>query len=210
MGNFSTILLVIVSLVIAMVLHEMAHGLAAYWLGDETAKAEGRLSFNPLKHFDPFLSFLLPLVMILSGGPIMGGAKPVPINTSRLKFGAWGMALTAIAGPLTNFILSFLGYVVFAFAPLDLFWQNAIAVFVQVNLGLALFNILPIPPLDGSRVLYALAPDSVRRGFDKIESAGLFLVFLIVIFAGTFISLFIGRAEFWVVNELFPRILFLK
>ena len=106
------IVVVLVIILGSMILHELAHGLMAYALGDTTAKDEGRLSLNPLKHLDPITSVLIPLLMFFTGGPIFGGAKPVPINTSRLKGGAWGMALVGIAGPLTNFLLALIAFLI--------------------------------------------------------------------------------------------------
>ena len=108
--DFRVLLIMLVIILISMVLHELAHGVVAYLLGDTTAKDEGRLTLNPFKHLDPIISILVPLFMYMTGGPIFGGAKPVPVDSRRLKGGAWGMALVAIAGPLTNFILAFLAF----------------------------------------------------------------------------------------------------
>ena len=91
-----------------MIIHEVMHGYASYWLGDDTAKMQGRLSLNPIKHIDPFLTILLPVALALSGGPIFGGAKPVPFNPLNIKYGEWGVALVAMAGPITNFLLAFI------------------------------------------------------------------------------------------------------
>ena len=96
------------------ILHELAHGAMAYALGDDTAKLSGRLSLNPLKHIDPMMSVVMPLIFAALGMPILGGAKPVPINTRNLKWGEWGFALVAIAGPLTNFVLAFVFYALWA------------------------------------------------------------------------------------------------
>ena len=105
--NLVGLLVAFIVILISMMLHELAHGFVAYWLGDDTAKDEGRLTLNPLKHLDPVLSIAMPLLLFLTGGPIFGGAKPVPVDSRRLKFGVWGMALVAIAGPLMNFLLAF-------------------------------------------------------------------------------------------------------
>ena len=104
------IVIVLGVILVSMILHELAHGLVAYALGDTTAKEEGRLTLNPIKHIDPVFSVAVPLILYLTGGPIFGGAKPVPVNSRNLKFGVWGMALVAIAGPLTNFILALVAF----------------------------------------------------------------------------------------------------
>lgn len=198
----TVIVLVIVFAVtlFSMILHELMHGLTAYWLGDDTAKNGGRLTLNPLKHIDPFLTILLPLIMAVMGGPIFGGAKPVPFNPSRVRGGEWGAALVGIAGPLTNLVLAFIFYVVYALLPAS--WSASpvgeiVSLFalysVQVNLGFFAFNILPIPPLDGSRVLYAVAPEGVQRFMDVMErSLGLIVVFFIVLVASPIISQLMG------------------
>lgn len=195
------IVVVIVVILFSMTLHEAMHGFAAFWLGDDTAEREGRLTLNPIKHIDPFLTIGLPVVLAIIGAPIFGGAKPVPFNPARLKYDEWGAALVAFAGPLTNFILAFLGFAVatllgydvtdFSFSGItDIFWT----LFVQVNLGFFVFNMLPIPPLDGSRVLYALAPDFVRRGMEAIEQFGLIFIFAIVLLASSTIGIVIRSA----------------
>lgn len=190
--NIGAILVVLIIILFSMVLHELAHGVVAYVLGDTTAKDEGRLSLNPLKHLDPFISVILPLVMYLMGGPIFGGAKPVPINTRNLKWGAWGMALVAIAGPATNFVLALLSFLLGHYTGL-IYHTDLVGVAFQemvfANLGFMIFNLIPIPPLDGSRVLYAIAPDGARRFMEQMErGTGLMVVLLLVLVFGTALS----------------------
>lgn len=180
-----------------MMLHELAHGWVAYKLGDDTAKTEGRLTLNPFKHLDPVLSVAMPLLLFLSGGPIFGGAKPVPIDTRKLKHGVWGMALVAIAGPLTNFILAFLAFLLGHFTGwlYDPGVLGAILTdFVFINLGFGIFNLIPIPPLDGSRVLYAVAPDGVRNIMEGMERWGIILVMILVILVPGWLSMIMGGA----------------
>ena len=197
--NILNLLIALVVILISMTLHELAHGFIAYKLGDNTAKDEGRLTLNPIKHLDPVTSIALPLILTLSGGPIFGGAKPVPINTRNLKYGAWGMALVAIAGPLTNFILAFIGFLIGHFTGL-LYTANYAGYFfvefVLINLGFGIFNLIPIPPLDGSRVLYALAPDGARRVMEAMEHYGIIIVFVLVFFCSSFFSNIIGTATY--------------
>lgn len=200
-----TLLIILAVVLFSMVLHELAHGLVAYWLGDDTAKADGRLTLNPFKHLDPVLSFLIPILMFFTGGPIFGGAKPVPVDTRNLKHGAWGMALVAVAGPLTNFVIAFvsflIGYWTGALGVMDgmLYystglWGIIVMELVMVNLGFGIFNLIPIPPLDGSRVLYAVAPDGVRGVMSGLERYGLIIVMFIVVLFPSFLSVVLGGA----------------
>lgn len=181
MFDFVTILISLAVVLCSMILHELAHGLTAYALGDSTAREEGRLTLNPFKHLDPTLSFILPLFMVLTGGPVFGGAKPVPVDTRNLKGGVWGMALVAIAGPMINFVLAFIGFMVMNFVPVSGIWATVLIEFVSINLGFGIFNLIPIPPLDGSRVIYALAPDAVRDVMAKIEPFGIMIVLILVV-----------------------------
>ena len=187
------IVIVLGVILVSMILHELAHGLVAYALGDTTAKEEGRLTLNPIKHIDPVFSVAVPLILYLTGGPIFGGANPVPVNSRNLKFGVWGMALVAIAGPLTNFILALvaflIGYNLGIFTTYSGVATEIFVNLVMVNLGFFVFNILPIPPLDGSRVLYAIAPDGAREVMERIErTAGLFLVLILVVVLSSVLS----------------------
>ena len=181
-------IIVLVTILLSMKLHEAMHAFMGYFLGDDTAKAQGRLSLNPIKHIDPIMTIALPLFLAVMGGPIFGGAKPVPFIPHRVRYGEWGAALVAIAGPLTNLLIAFVvfgvgvlsGVITSAGVEATLAGQIVITA-VSVNLGFFVFNILPIPPLDGSRVLYALAPDPVKAGMEYIERYGIFLVFGLVL-----------------------------
>lgn len=190
--NIGAVIAVFIIILFSMVLHELAHGVVAYLLGDSTAKDEGRLSLNPFKHLDPFISVILPLGLYLMGGPIFGGAKPVPINTRNLKWGAAGMALVAVAGPLTNFLLAFISFLIGHFTGMLYQFDLTGLIFremVYANLGFMIFNLIPIPPLDGSRVLYAIAPDGVRRFMEQMEGGlGLGVVLVLVLIFGTALS----------------------
>lgn len=197
--------ILVISLV-STILHELAHGLTAYALGDDTAKLNGRLSLNPLKHIDPMMSIAMPLIFAALGMPILGGAKPVPINTRNLKWREWGFALVAIAGPLTNFVLAFIFFVLFAFVSQSGFWETFFSVGILVNLGFMLFNLIPIPPLDGSRVLYALAPDFVRNAMNSIEQYGIAIIYVLLCFCGSLFSSYMLWAENGILN-LFQTIL---
>lgn len=189
--NIVGVVSVLVVIVFSMMLHELAHGGVAYLLGDTTAKEDGRLTLNPLNHLDPFMSVILPLLTFLMGGVVFGGAKPVPVNTRNLKGGVWGMALVAIAGPLTNFVLAFIGFLIWegvGVVDTSTFLGTTLVNLVFVNLGFGVFNLIPIPPLDGSRVLYALMPDGVRTVMDKIEKVGIFIVYILIMVGGNVFS----------------------
>ncbi len=186
---------VLVVILISMTLHEAMHGFIAYWLGDDTAKKEGRLTLNPIKHLDPFLSIILPVGLALLGGPIFGGAKPVPFRPDQVRGGDWGAALVALGGPLTNLIIAFVSFGVGVIAGvittggvMPTFFGHFVFLMVTVNLGFFVFNMLPLPPLDGSRVLYALAPEFVRTGMRAIEQFGIIFILIIVLAAGSLLG----------------------
>lgn len=194
--NFSEIGILLIVIIGSVILHELMHGVVAYWLGDRTAKEAGRLTLNPLKHIDPIMSILVPVLLFFTGGPVFGGAKPVPVNTRNLKGGAWGMALVAIVGPLTNFLLAFIAFAVGHFSGVMYapgLGRFAVLQMISTNLGFFLFNILPIPPLDGSRVLYAIAPDGVRIWLEKIEKFGIIIIYALLLIAGGFFSTYMGQ-----------------
>ena len=209
-GNIATVLLVIF---FSMTLHELMHGIVARWFGDDTAEVMGRLTFNPLKHIDPILTIALPLLIIITNvltgtnAPIFGGAKPVPFNPNRIEHEEWGIAVMALAGPLVNLILALLAYggLVVTGVNAPAFVQTVLTTTVWVNLGFFAFNILPLPPLDGSRVVYALAPDFVRRMMDTLERYGLIVVFILVMVAGPLLATYMSAVINWIL-ELFARL----
>ena len=183
------IIVVLIVILLSMTIHEAMHAFTGYALGDNTAKEEGRLTLNPIRHIDPVMTILLPLIMVVLHAPVFGGAKPVPFNPNRVRFGDWGAALVALSGPITNLVIAFIA---FGIGVLSGVINNAGAVqptifglitstAVSVNLGFFVFNMLPIPPLDGSRILYAVAPDSIRGVMQKIEQNGILLVMIIVV-----------------------------
>ncbi len=189
LDTISYIVTVLGVILVSMTIHEAMHGYVAYYLGDDTAKLQGRLTLNPIKHIDPFLTILLPVLLAITGAPIFGGAKPVPFNPTRVRYGEWGAALVALAGPLTNLFFAFVSFGLFVLLNgSGTVFGNVFYVSTLVNLGFFVFNMIPIPPLDGSRVLYAIAPDGIRRGMEAIENMGLLLVFALVLFAGSLIG----------------------
>jgi Zn-dependent protease len=198
--DITYIIVVVVVILLSMTLHEAMHAFVSYWLGDDTAKQQGRLTLNPVKHIDPFLTLLLPLMLAVIGAPIFGGAKPVPFNPNRVRYDEWGAALVAVAGPLTNLLIAFVVFGIYALAgaPQGGLLAMVTVTAVMVNLGFFIFNMIPIPPLDGSRVLYALAPEFIRRGMEAIERFGIMFIFLIVIVASPIIGSFmLGAINFF-------------
>ncbi len=197
----SDILHIIIVLAIVLgsvILHELAHGLAAYWLGDRTAKDAGRLTLNPIKHIDPYMSILVPVILYILKAPVFGGAKPVPVNFSNLKWREWGMALVSFAGPFTNFLLAFICFLIGHFSGFIYGTGGELLAFifeelVFINLGFMLFNLIPVPPLDGSRILYAISPDGFRNVLNNIEKYGIIIIYaMILLFGEVFSSIIIN------------------
>ena len=185
-----TALALIPALVIAIVFHEVAHGWTALALGDPTAKERRRLSLNPIRHVDPIGTLILPGMLALSGLPVFGWAKPVPVIKGRLNNPRFGMMAVAAAGPLTNLVLATIGAIAIglaartALAPPEGvlgFAFLALNYFILINIFLALFNLLPIPPFDGSHIVEGLLPDRAARAYDKLRPFGFPLLFLLLL-----------------------------
>ena len=183
--NFTYLAVVFGSILLSMTLHEAMHAFTSHWLGDDTAKSEGRLTLNPLSHIDPFTTVLLPLLLAAIGAPPFGAAKPVPFDPRRVRFGEFGAAIVGVAGPLTNLLLAVIaGLTIRVLAPAaDTSLFMVLMTFTVVNISFFVFNMIPFPPLDGSRVLYAIAPDPVREVMERIEAMGFMaVVFFMVLF----------------------------
>lgn len=180
--TFALISLVI--LIFSAILHEVAHGWVADRLGDPTARLLGRLTLNPIPHIDPLMSVLLPLILLLSGSPVVfGAAKPVPVDPFNLRDGRKDMAIVSLAGPVTNFLIAVLAALVLKFgadfisSPVLL---TIIFRIVELNLLLGIFNLLPIPPLDGSKVFSLLLPENTARSYLALGSVGFFIIFFLL------------------------------
>ncbi|MDD5318230.1 MAG: site-2 protease family protein [Candidatus Pacebacteria bacterium] len=193
----------------SVVVHEVSHGLAALSLGDPTAKLQGRLTLNPIKHIDPVGSVIVPIICALLPGSIMfGWAKPVPYNPYNLRNQRWGEAIVALAGPFSNLIIALIGGTIIRLAftgvfglSLPLATLSFITLIVVTNIVLAVFNLMPIPPLDGSKILFSLVPDrsgAFRRFLEKY-SLPLILLYifflwrLVAIVVPVIFSLFTGQ-----------------
>ena len=189
MPNLQTLLIYIIPLLFAITLHEAAHGWVASKLGDHTARMMGRVTLNPIKHVDPVGTILVPLALLLMPGVgfIFGWAKPVPINFRALRSQKSGMIWVALAGPAANFLMA-IGWLILAIISLklELFILYSMArVGIFLNILLAVFNLLPIPPLDGSRVISALLPGPLAYKYGQFEQYG-FLILLGLMLIGGF------------------------
>ncbi len=208
----------IVPLIFAIVFHEVAHGMMARRLGDPTAQEQGRLSLNPLRHVDPVGTVLVPGALKLMGLPVFGWAKPVPVNFARLRHPRSGMMLVAAAGPGSNLIMAalsalLLGLVIRPYAGLQQpsgmmgFVILNLLNFIQLNVFLALFNLLPIPPFDGSHILEGMLPDGAARRYAALRKYGFLMVIVLIVILPQLISGFdpvgflIGRPVSWLIEQ---------
>ncbi len=178
-------MLVLAVTIPSVILHEISHGVAALWFGDDTAKRAGRITLNPVHHVDPFGTLLLPFIMAALGGGVLGFAKPVPIDPRRMRSPRNDAVWVALAGPATNVVLAVAAAIALrTFGP----WQAGslpLRLLVYLGIGnalLAAFNLIPLPPLDGSAVLGRFLPASLRPGWDRLQQYG-FAILLLVVFA---------------------------
>lgn len=173
--------------IVAVTFHEVSHGLVAKWFGDTTAYMLGRVNFNPLRHVDPFGTIILPAILYFGGGFIFGYAKPVPVNFSRLNHPKRDMIWVAAAGPGMNILLAIVSGLLVHVALITPEFVRAWALLnldnsIQINVMLAVFNMLPLPPLDGGRVAVGLLPLSMARPFARIERYGILILFALIFF----------------------------
>lgn len=194
-------LLLIPALVIAIVFHEVAHGYSALLLGDTTARDQRRLTLNPIRHVDPVGTLLVPGMLAMAGAPVFGWAKPVPVRQDRLNNPRYGMMAVAAAGPATNFVLAVLGAIALGLSMPDgaqllagdggmpmlagpdgvnHYLSTGLFFFILINVFLGVFNLLPIPPFDGSHIVEGLLPPSLGQGYRKLRPYGMLLFFALV------------------------------
>ena len=176
-------ILFVMILIISVVFHEVAHGYTADKLGDPTPRIAGRLTLNPLVHLDWFGSVILPALLILSGAPfILGWAKPVPFNPYYFKNSRWDAVKVALAGPLTNIVIALLAAVLLQILPIGIIGAAFLELTVVMNIALAVFNLVPVPPLDGHHVLFAFIPDQYNHIKESLRRYAfpILIVFLLV------------------------------
>lgn len=195
----------LVVLLFSVVVHEVSHGTAAYYLGDPTAKQAGRLTLNPLRHLDLFGSLIVPLLLLLFRAPVFGWAKPVPINPYNFKNPRWDNLKVALAGPGSNLLLAFLFALLLRFAPLPLSLIFAFSIIVFINILLAFFNLIPLPPLDGSHILFAFLPESAQNLKIFLARYGMIILLFLILF-GLHWLFYLIRAIFIIGN--LPMVLF--
>jgi len=189
---FTPIVITVFSLIVllfSVVIHELAHGYVAYSLGDETAKFQGRLTLNPIKHLDPFGSIVLPLLLLVATGgqgPIFGWAKPVPINPYNFKDQKWGTLKVSIAGPLTNFAIAIIFGLIIRFFDFPVLapFMELLGIVVFYNFLWGVFNLVPIPPLDGSWILFWSFPPGWESVKAFMHQYGLFILIFFIFFGG--------------------------
>lgn len=188
-------LFLVIILLFSVVIHEVSHGVMANYLGDPTAKYAGRLTLNPLKHLDPFGSVLLPLFMLLltqGKGPLFGWAKPVPINPYNLKDQKYGSLKVAIAGPVSNLAIALVFGLALRLIPVIFVMPGPAIIFsfiTYINILLAVFNLLPIPPLDGSHIFLALLPRGLENFKIMLNQIGVFILLFVIFFLFGWVAL---------------------
>jgi Zn-dependent protease len=191
--TLANLAVVIVSILVSLTIHEAMHAYVAHAVGDTTAKDEGRLTLNPLQHIDLLMTIGLPVVMIMLGLPPLLIAKPVPFDPHSVRYGEYGAALVALAGPFTNLGLAVAGAAAMRLIGFDSELAAMLNIFVQINITFFVFNMIPFPPLDGSRLLYAVAPEPVQKVMYAIESAGFLMILFVFLLAAPVILPIVGN-----------------
>jgi Zn-dependent protease len=205
-----SVIILLPVLLVSMSIHELMHALAADRLGDPTSRLMGRISFNPLRHIDPFFTVALPLLLIISHSSFLfGAAKPVQVNFNRLKYDEFGGAIVGAIGPLTNLVIAILAGLIFqAVDPtFGTVLYEVFRVTIMLNIGLFVFNMIPWPPLDGSRVLYAFAPKPLQEFMESIERFGLMGLVLFIFVIYQFISPVVGNVATSLVDLIAPGLI---
>lgn len=194
------VILELIILIYSIILHEVSHGWVADYLGDPTARLKGRLTLDPRPHIDPIMTIILPLLLVLTGSPVVfGAAKPVPIDAFNFHEPKKDIALAAAAGPVTNLLIALFFALLLRIIPLDLFFYA-----VQINVFLAVFNLLPIPPLDGGKVLAGILPDELATALLNLERFGFMFIILVLFFFNGIINNFVLPISQTILRLLLP------
>ena len=197
-------LFLIVILLFSIIIHEVAHGSVANLLGDPTAKLAGRLTLNPIKHLDMFGSFLLPLFLIVLRSPVLfGWAKPVPINPYNFRNPKRDGAKVAVAGPFANILIALTFGLAIRFFPLPDSLLTVFSIIVIINLVLAIFNLVPIPPLDGSHILFNFLPESLAGLKSFLRQFGIFILFLFIFFGLHWVFVAVAQLHYFITGYHF-------
>jgi len=209
MTNFPVLFFQLIALLFSVIIHEVSHGTVAYRLGDPTAKNAGRLTLNPLKHLEFFGSFLLPLALFLINSPVLfGWAKPVPFNPLNLKNPKRDSGLIGLAGPISNFSIAIVFSLILKLLVIGGFASQPFLIFIDIiiliNVILGTFNLIPIPPLDGSKILFSFLPRSAEKYMMLLEQYGMFILLFFIFFGFRFITPII----FWLYRLLGSGVLF--
>lgn len=201
MTTIQTLLIWVIPVLFAITVHEFSHGFIASKLGDKTALMMGRLTLNPIKHIDPVGTILVPTLLYLTAGFVFGWAKPVPINFDALRSPKRDMVLVAMAGPASNFIMAglWLAALIYSISINSFLLLEMSKVGIQINLILAVLNLIPLPPLDGSRIVAPFLPTRLAYKYNRLEDYGIFII-LGLIFLGIFESVIIPIVR--VIQEL--------
>ena len=201
-----TFIFSIIILIFSAIIHEVSHGYAAYLQGDNTAQRAGRLTLNPFKHLEWFGSFILPVISFWLGGFIIGWAKPVPYNPYNLRNQRWGEALVAFAGPFINICIALVFGLSIRFGLVSGLGNAFVSIFstiVFINLILATFNLVPIPPLDGSKILFSFFPNSLHQIRRFMERHSLLILIIFIFFIWQFILPLVGMEFSWITGLAF-------
>jgi Zn-dependent protease len=194
----------------SVILHEISHGWVANKLGDPTAKISGRITLNPISHIDPFMTIIFPIILTLIGSPVIfGAAKPVPVNEINLNKPKRDMALVSLAGPLTNFIIAIISVILTKLISIYSDRSSSVMIIEQLmifstftNIILGIMNIIPIPPLDGSKIIAAFFPDYIFAKWRDIDRIGIFILITLIVLFGQSITSFIYNAANTMTNIL--------